>query len=782
MPPPKKVAIIGAGPSGLVMAKTLLQNFPPGTFDPIIFEKKHRIGGLWAVDYPDDVPRSSSSSSSSDHPTRGFVNPYMRTNVSRFSVAFSDLSWESVFDGCAIPMFPRAWQVRRYLEKYAEVYVPSRHIRLGCRIVHAARHVDAGDSGGRWEVHWNSESDATIVKQKFDFAVVASGHFGTPHIPMLPGLDSFPNTVHSSQLQNAEDIRRLLEKSPQEGKLVVVGGSMSGVETAASLALHLSSLNFKPDSPDKSGHGYEVWHVGTSPFWVLPTYLPHKYSDDISNSTMPFIPLDLFLYDIDRRPPGDFAFGPKSPQQVSGTNQTFRTWLGADYGKIGGVNITEDIFIDDDGRERKRAPWVAISDSYAEFVRSGAIKIRTGKASSIDCSMSGHGTVNIQPANDLSPLQNVAAIVMATGFNPSESLSFFNKDLLSTLEYSPEDYFLPLILDGWSSSHSEIPDLGFVGFYRGAFWGPAELQAQSLSLQWDSMDTESQYIPEQERDARATERQKFRAFRDFQPTSVRGQFPLGDYVGLMESMARRNDLHRLPLGMLDGGAQPSGPVIPARYQPGPRSSDPGGWKENPAQKEIDNTMDALRNTLLAESDQAYNAGSGTAAAIFRALHGQWRFKKEEVHSDSVKTIGQTTFHPRYPSTLDTEKEYLCEEVIDGETTTTKTSIYRLREDASIIKPGREDPAQIHIWSTNQKTNPNSASEMIQALRVEPVAEVMDSGRFLIRARHTCYESGETRHRYEFYFDRVAIREWCCIGVGCVGDGEEVELGKTWYRR
>ena len=57
----------------------------------------------------------------------------MPTNLSRFTVSFSDLAWQSVNlardpdgaegsngNGGALPLYPKAWQVGRYLEEYAK--------------------------------------------------------------------------------------------------------------------------------------------------------------------------------------------------------------------------------------------------------------------------------------------------------------------------------------------------------------------------------------------------------------------------------------------------------------------------------------------------------------------------------------------------------------------------------------------------------------------------------------------------------------------------------------
>jgi hypothetical protein len=51
-------------------------------------------------------------------------------------------------------MFPRAWQVRKYLEEYAGRYVPEGVVRLGRRVVKTARKRKEAGLGARWEVQW----------------------------------------------------------------------------------------------------------------------------------------------------------------------------------------------------------------------------------------------------------------------------------------------------------------------------------------------------------------------------------------------------------------------------------------------------------------------------------------------------------------------------------------------------------------------------------------------------------------------------------------------------
>lgn len=131
----------GAGPSGLVTAKTLLHN-SPGTFSPVIFDSQHEVGGLWN--------ESPSNPNGANKPSVT-LDPRMPTNLSRFTVAFSDLAWESVIDG-ELPVFPQARQVGRYLGCYADRYIPKDVFRLGCRVVKTERGIR--DGVVKWNVQW----------------------------------------------------------------------------------------------------------------------------------------------------------------------------------------------------------------------------------------------------------------------------------------------------------------------------------------------------------------------------------------------------------------------------------------------------------------------------------------------------------------------------------------------------------------------------------------------------------------------------------------------------
>ena len=70
--------------------------------------------------------------------------------------------------------------------------------------------------------------------EKFDYVLVASGHYSVPHVPEFPGIDRFPGRV-----MHAHDFRDASEFAGQ--RLLLVGASYS----AEDIALQVIKVYFK---------------------------------------------------------------------------------------------------------------------------------------------------------------------------------------------------------------------------------------------------------------------------------------------------------------------------------------------------------------------------------------------------------------------------------------------------------------------------------------------------------------------------------------------------------
>src|SRR3954452_13847205 len=103
-----RIAVIGAGPSGLVAAKHAIE----AGFEVTVFEAGDALGGQW------DTAAAHSG-----------VWPGMRTNTSRAMTAFSDFPAPAEH-----PLHPAAEQIKAYLEAYARAFGVAAGVRLDSRV------------------------------------------------------------------------------------------------------------------------------------------------------------------------------------------------------------------------------------------------------------------------------------------------------------------------------------------------------------------------------------------------------------------------------------------------------------------------------------------------------------------------------------------------------------------------------------------------------------------------------------------------------------------------
>ncbi len=186
------VAVIGAGPGGLVAARWLLSQ----GFEPTIFEQAPMLGGQWT-----GLAESSG------------IWPTMHTNTSRVLTAFSDLEHESRL------VFPSNRDILAYLHRYAETFDLTSRIRFGTRVELISR----GDSG--WLVDHSGTAEA------FEQVVVATGRFQSPFIPTVPGLDTFAGPAGATSTYEYRHPLPYLDN-----RVLVAGGAISALEIACELA------------------------------------------------------------------------------------------------------------------------------------------------------------------------------------------------------------------------------------------------------------------------------------------------------------------------------------------------------------------------------------------------------------------------------------------------------------------------------------------------------------------------------------------------------------------
>ena len=292
---PGGVAVLGAGPSGLAAAKALLEY----GLRPIVFEAASEPGGMWGG------------------PGRGAWSDFARTNISRYSCAFSDLAWPADSE-----VFPIRRDLAGYLSLYADTFDLLRHVRFGT-------HVDSirATRDGGWQLGWHDPDGAGGTV--FDQVVIASGFFTEPFRPALPGLADFGGEVtHSAACGSAAALRARFTGK----RVLVVGAAFSGTEIAAELAPRA--------------------HVTVSfrqPMWFVPRWVQAVDGG-------PHYPLDLVIYN--RRADNPLLQDP----------HLFLRRIGGDPGAA-----SPELAFD---RDRELPMTIIISDEFLDLVRGNQVAVK----------------------------------------------------------------------------------------------------------------------------------------------------------------------------------------------------------------------------------------------------------------------------------------------------------------------------------------------------------------------------------------------------------------------
>ncbi|CAN6207994.1 unnamed protein product [Urochloa humidicola] len=230
-PTKKRVAIVGAGPSGLAACKHLLAK----GFLPVVFESAAGVGGVWR---------------------RTLASTRLQTPASTYR--FSDFPWPAPPDAAAADgLFPRHDQVVEYLAAYARRFGVMERVRFGCKVLAASYAGGAtepevaawerwsgngeafGDGTGEWHLTVRHGGEpASTQTHRFDFLILCIGRYGAPKLPTFPqgkGPEVFRGRVlHSMEYSTMahEDAAELVRGK----RVAVVGAGKSAMDTVAQCA------------------------------------------------------------------------------------------------------------------------------------------------------------------------------------------------------------------------------------------------------------------------------------------------------------------------------------------------------------------------------------------------------------------------------------------------------------------------------------------------------------------------------------------------------------------
>ena len=227
-----KFCVLGAGTSGLAVAKNFLQAGIP--FDCL--EREDDIGGNWNFGKPASSVYASTHLISSKRLTE-----------------YTDYPMPEDY-----PEFPSHALVLNYLRDYARTFGLYEHIQFNTTVSEVEPCADG------WRVLL--QGDKTRLYRGL---VIANGHNWHPRMPEFAGKFS-GEVLHASEYKYADTIR--------DKRVLVVGGGNSGFDLAVEAAIHAKDASislrrgyhvlpkfFKGKPIDQCGETVHAWHL---PLWL----------------------------------------------------------------------------------------------------------------------------------------------------------------------------------------------------------------------------------------------------------------------------------------------------------------------------------------------------------------------------------------------------------------------------------------------------------------------------------------------------------------------------------
>ena len=204
----KRIAILGAGPSGLAQLRAFQSAKEKGEDIPeiVCFEKQDNWGGLWNYTWRTGVDQYG-------EPVHGSMYRYLWSNGPKEGLEFADYSFEEHF-GKQIASYPP----RAVLMDYIEGRVKKAGVRDWIRFETTVRHVEKVD--GKFHVTVCDLPKDHEYTEEFDHVICATGHFSTPNVPEFNGFDTF-----QGRILHAHDFRDAVEFKDQD--ILIIGTSYS---------------------------------------------------------------------------------------------------------------------------------------------------------------------------------------------------------------------------------------------------------------------------------------------------------------------------------------------------------------------------------------------------------------------------------------------------------------------------------------------------------------------------------------------------------------------------
>lgn len=219
----KRVAIIGAGPSGMAQMRAFESAARKGLgeVEIVSFEKQADWGGQWNYTWRTGLDEHG-------EPVHSSMYRNLWSNGPKEALEFADYSFDEHF-GRPISSYPP----RPVLWDYIAGRMEQSNVRKLVRFETAVRWVDFDETDSTFSVSSEHLPTGETKTEIFDYVVVASGHFSFPNVPEVEGVDTFPGLItHAHDFRGAEAL---------EGLNVLVIGSSYSAEDIGSQAYKMGA-------------------------------------------------------------------------------------------------------------------------------------------------------------------------------------------------------------------------------------------------------------------------------------------------------------------------------------------------------------------------------------------------------------------------------------------------------------------------------------------------------------------------------------------------------------
>jgi trimethylamine monooxygenase len=299
----KRIAVIGAGPSGLAQLRAFQSAKAKGADIPeiVCFEKQANWGGLWNYSWRTGLDEHG-------EPVHNSMYRYLWSNGPKEGLEFADYSFEEHF-GKQIASYPP----RAVLFDYIEGRVKKAGVRDWIRFSTSIRFVRYDEKSETFTITAHDLVNDRMYEEIFHHVIVASGHFSTPNVPEFPGFSNF-----GGRILHAHDFRDALEFKGMD--ILIIGTSYSAEDIGSQCWKYGAKSITVSHRTGPMGYGWpDNWQEvpllerveGTTAFFKDGT---SKHVDAIILCTgykhhFPFLPDDLRLKTANRLAAADLYKG-----------------------------------------------------------------------------------------------------------------------------------------------------------------------------------------------------------------------------------------------------------------------------------------------------------------------------------------------------------------------------------------------------------------------------------------------------------------------------------------